>query len=185
MVEQFLELFGEYSIGWGCTVIAAIIFLFACYKKIEKYFSEKAIREKEKDEKIQQVINQAKQYPIWHQQSLDIQGNFTRAIDELRKGQQENQRKLEEIEADRKRIERNKLRDRLLQSYRYYTSTEKNPLRAWSEMEADAFWGIFKDYEKAGGNGHVHTEVQPAMRKLEVIPMHEAERIAALMNSRK
>ena len=73
----------------------------------------------------------------------------------------------------------------MMQSYRYFTSEEKNPLQAWSEMEADAFWEIFGDYEKMGGNGHVHTEVQPAMRRLEVIPMTEPERITELMQSRR
>lgn len=82
-MEQFLKLFGDYSIGRACTVIAAIIFLFACYKKIEKYFSEKAIREKENDEKIQQVISQAEQYPKWHQQSIDIRKDLSGAIEGL------------------------------------------------------------------------------------------------------
>lgn len=81
--------------------------------------------------------------------------------------------------------ERSKLRDRLLQSHRYFTSPEKNPLHAWSEMEADAFWSMFKEYENAKGNGHMHTVVQPEMRALEVIPMHEDAKIAELMGSRK
>lgn len=184
-MEYFMQLFGEYSIGWAVAVIAAIIFLVACYKKIEKYFSDKALKEKEKDDRIQKVINQAEKYPEWHQQSIEIQQRFTDAIDRLTKGQQAHQKKLEEIERDNMRRERNKLRDRLLQSYRYFTSAEKNPMQAWTEMEADAFWAMFKDYERDGGNGHVHTEVQPAMRKLEVIPMHEGEKITALMGSRK
>lgn len=184
-MEYFMQLFGEHSVGWAVAVIAAIAFLIACYKKIEKYFSDKALREKEKDDRIQKVISQAEQYPIWHQQSIEIQQRFTAAIDKLTEGQQAHQKKLEEIEQENMRRERNKLRDRLLQSYRYFTSTEKNPMQAWTEMEADAFWAMFKDYESAGGNGHVHTEVQPAMRRLEAIPMHEAEKITALMNSRK
>ena len=35
------------------------------------------------------------------------------------------------------------------------------------------------------GDGYVHSEVQPAMNSLEVIPMHETERISELMQSRK
>lgn len=184
-MEYFLKVFGDITIGWAVIAIAAIVFLVKIYQKVEKFFSEKALKEAAKDKQIQQVIDQAKQYPAWHQQSLDIQKQFTDTINDLKEGQQEHQRKLEEIEQDNRRRERNKLRDRLLQSYRYFTSTEKNPLQAWSEMEADAFWNIFQDYEDAGGDGHVHTEVEPAMRKLEVVPMHEEEKIAALMNSRK
>ena len=66
-----------------------------------------------------------------------------------------------------------------------HLSPEKNPLHAWSEMEADAFWSMFKEYENAKGNGHMHTVVQPEMRALEVIPMHEDAKIAELMGSRK
>ena len=94
-------------------------------------------------------------------------------------------KELEKIEEDIISRERSKLRDRLLQSHRYFTSPEKNPLHAWSEMEADAFWSMFKEYENAKGNGHMHTVVQPEMRALEVIPMHEDAKIAELMESRK
>ena len=52
-------------------------------------------------------------------------------------------------------------------------------------MEAQAFWDMFGDYEKNGGDGHMHTVVQPAMRALEVIPMHEADRVVELMQSRR
>lgn len=52
-------------------------------------------------------------------------------------------------------------------------------------MEADAFWSMFKEYENAKGDGHMHTVVQPEMRALEVIPMHEDAKIAELMGSRK
>lgn len=33
-------------------------------------------------------------------------------------------------------------------------------------MEAEAFWGLFRDYEEAGGNGYMHSVVQPAMTEL-------------------
>lgn len=82
-MEQFLELFGEVSIGWAAAVTAAGIFLVGCYKKFSIYISEKAIREKEKDGKLQEVIEQAKRYPEWHQQSKDIQKEFNGALKEL------------------------------------------------------------------------------------------------------
>lgn len=184
-MDYFLEAFGGITVERAAVVIAAVAFLVAGYIKHARYLRNRALADKEKDDRLQEVIDQTRKYPEWHRQSIEIQKKFTELIDELKEGQQEHQRKLEEIEQDNRRRERNKLRDRLLQSYRYFTSTEKNPLQAWSEMEADAFWNIFQDYEDAGGDGHVHTEVEPAMRKLEVVPMHEEEKIAALMNSRK
>lgn len=184
-MESFLQAFGDVTIEWVALTVAAIVFLVKVYKKIETYFSEKAITEKEKDTQIQEVIDQAKQYPNWHQQSVEIQKKFTDAIDGLRESQKETIDRIRSLEEEMQRREMNKLRDRILQSHRYYTSVEKNPLKAWSEMEQEAFWKIFKDYEELGGNGYVHSEVQPAMNALEMIPMHEADRISELMHSRK
>lgn len=184
-MESFLRLFGNLTVEWVAVIIVAIVFLVKIYKIVKNYFSEKALAEKEKADKMQGVIDQVNQYPKWHQQSIDIQKKFTEAIEGLQEGQKENNKRLEKMEQENQRRERNKLRDRILQSYRYYTSKEKNPMLAWSEMEADAFWNIFKDYEDQHGNGHVHTEVQPAMRNLEVIPMHEADRVAELMQNRR
>lgn len=184
-MDYFLRLFGSVTIERAVFVLAALFFLWKTYKKVEKFFSEKALAEKAKDTKMAEVIDQINKYPQWHQQSLDIQKKFTQEIEGLRKGQQENNRRLEKMEEENRRRERNKLRDRILQSYRYYTSPEKNPMKAWSEMEADAFWKIFKDYEDLEGDGYVHSEVQPAMNDLEKIQMHETEKITELMKSRR
>jgi ABC-type multidrug transport system fused ATPase/permease subunit len=68
-----------------------------------------------------------------------------------------------------KSLKRNELREKLLSNYRYYTSLENNPKQEWNEMEADAFWHLFSDYEKLGGNGFMHNTVKPAMESLKVI----------------
>ena len=164
---------------------AAIIYMKKLYNKWKKEVIEQHDTERERDEKIQTCLDQISLYPKWREQSIDIQQKFTEAINDLKEVQKKNIDRLEEIEAANQKRERNKLRDRLLQSYRYFTSKEKNPMLAWSEMEAEAFWKIFKDYEELDGNGHVHSEVQPAMRNLEVIPMHEVEKISELMHSRR
>lgn len=84
-MEYFLQLFGDKSIGWAVAIICVIVFLFGCYKKVEKYFSGKAIQEKEKSERIQKVIEQAEKYPIWHQQSIDIRTELNNSINGLDK----------------------------------------------------------------------------------------------------
>ena len=48
-MDYLIKLLGDYSIGWAITVIAALVFLGLCYRKVEKYFSDKAIHEKEKN----------------------------------------------------------------------------------------------------------------------------------------
>lgn len=138
-MEYLIKLLGDYSIGWAITLIAALVFLWLCYRKVEKYFSDKAIHEKEKNEQFKEVMNQVNMYPKWHEQSIEIQQQFNKSIAELKDGMERHQKQLEKIEEESTSRERSKLRDRLLQSHRYFTSAEKNPLRAWSEMEADAF----------------------------------------------
>ena len=80
-MEYFLNSFGDITIGNVAILLCAVIFLFGCYKKVEKYFSEKAIKEKEYDERIKKVISQAENYPKWHEQSLCIQKKFGNSID--------------------------------------------------------------------------------------------------------
>lgn len=82
-MEYVLQVFGELTVGWVVVVIAAIIFLIGCYKKFSTYISDKAIREKEKDEQSKAVIEQAKKYPEWHQQSIDIRAQFNSSIKEI------------------------------------------------------------------------------------------------------
>ena len=71
---------------------------------------------------------------------------------------------------DTERLKRNELREKLLNSFRHYTSLELNPKQEWNEMEAEAFWHLFSDYEKLNGNGYMHSTVKPAMEKLTVVP---------------
>lgn len=184
-VESFLKLAGNVTVEWVVIAIAAIVFLIKVYQAVKTYFSDKAISEKEKDSRIQQVIDQAERYPEWHQQSIDIQRQFTEAINDLRAGQEKQNARLEKMEKEGQQRELNKIRDRILQSYRYYTSAEKNPMKSWSAMEADAFWRIFGDYEDLGGDGYVHSDVQPAMTSLAVVQMDDTEQLCELMRSRK
>ena len=87
-MDYFLRLFGSVTIESAVFVLAALLFLWKTYKKVEKYFSEKALAEKAKDTKMAEVMDQVNKYPLWHQQSLDIQKKFTQEIEGLRKGQQ-------------------------------------------------------------------------------------------------
>lgn len=184
-MDAIIEAFGELTVASIVVCAAAILYMRKLYMKWKKEVVEQHDAEKDRDEKIQICLDQISLYPKWREQSIDIQQKFTEAINNLKEVQKQNIDRLEEIEAANQKRERNKIRDRLLQSYRYFTSKEKNPMLAWSEMEAEAFWKIFKDYEELNGNGHVHTEVQPAMRNLEIIPMHETEKISELMHSRR
>ena len=184
-METFLKVFGDVKLITVIELIVSLGFLVSIYIKIRKYLTDRYKKDLEKDKQFQEVVNQVQQYPKWRQQSCDIQAEFRAAIDRLTQAQEMQMRKLEQMEANTAQLELNKCRDRLLQSYRYYTSSANNPMHAWTEMEADAFWRNFGDYEKLGGNGYMHTVVEPAMRELELISMGDLERVGELMYSRK
>ena len=79
--------------------------------------------------------------------------------------------RLETMEEHDKRRERNSLREKLLQSYNYYVIN--NPSKSWTNMEAEAFWELYRDYEGAGGNGFIKSTVKPAMESLKIIEVYK------------
>lgn len=79
----------------------------------------------------------------------------------------------EEIDADRKAQKVNELRKDLIDAYHHFGSVAENPKQTWNEMEAHAFWSMFHDYERYGGNDFAHQIIQPAMNRLKVIPITE------------
>ena len=175
-LEQFLELFGNVTITGIVTFVLAIFFGYRIYKEVVKFLDNKknlAIQkheaEKQKDEQLKSVLEEVSKYPEYREQSRAIQKEFRDEIDGLRVTQQSIQDTLKDMQERQDRRERNKLRNKLLQSYRYYTDLEKNPSQSWTRMESEAFWALFKDYEDAGGDGYMHTVVQPAMSLLKVI----------------
>lgn len=181
--EQFMEVFGNITISTVVVVILAVIFCYRGYKQFVKYLDNKkeiAIQkheaEKTKDEQLKKVLEEVNKYPQYREQSRQIQKEFRDEIDGLKQTQQiladtqgVIQKTLRDMQDTQNKRDRNKLRDRLLQSYRYYTNPERNPEQSWTSMEAEAFWGMFGDYEEAGGDGFIHTVVQPAMNRLKVI----------------
>lgn len=185
MWDAVIEAFGELTVATVIIFAVAAAALWRIYRKAKKYVIKQYKKKEERNKKIQECLDQIKLYPKWRQQSVAIQKEFTEAINGLKEVQEKNIERLEEIEAANRKRKRNELRERLLQSYHYYGSKDKNPMQAWSEMEADSFWKVFKDYEDLDGDGYAHSEIQPTMNNLEKIPMHETEKIRELMQSRR
>lgn len=167
--DEFAKLFGEISVLSLIELILAGVFLYLVYKKLRDYLIKVHESEKKRDEQLNEALEAVRKYPEYRKQSVQIQQNLENEIQALRKSQEENMKRLVAMEELTKRRERNKLRDRLLQNYRFYTNPKTNPDMSWTKMESEAFWELFRDYEEAGGNGYVHTEVLPAMEKLIVI----------------
>lgn len=57
-----------------------------------------------------------------------------------------------------------KLKDSIVTYYRKYKDVNE-----WSQLESDAFWDLFKRYEVHGGNGFIHSVVEPTMRQMKII----------------
>ena len=184
MEEAFLDVFGSLTVADVIKFVLALGFLVYTGMKIRDYLVKRYEAEKEKDKQLHEALDAVKKYPEYRQQSIDIQKKLEGEIQIIKQSQEESIKRLDKMEEDTKRRERNKCRDRLLQSFRYYTNKEKNPLQAWTRMESEAFWEQFKDYEDMDGNGYIHTEVQPAMNLLEVVEIDDVERVTELMKSR-
>ena len=186
-LDEFVKIFGNVTVLNVIEIILAGIFLFILYKKVKKYLIDRYEENRVRDEQLQEALAAIAKYPEYREQSLVIQQQLKNDIsalknsindlkekqEELKQSQhelQEHQLQMEELANKR---ERNKTRDRLLEIYRYYTSDKYNPKKEWSKMESEAFWELFGDYEEAGGDGYMHSEVQPAMNLLTVVDIEK------------
>ena len=168
-LDEFLSLFGSITIADVVLVIVAFVFLYSVYKKVRDYLIKKHDTEKVKDAQLAEALESVRKYPEYRQQSINIQNLIENEIQELRVMQEETTERLIRIEEQNRKRECNKLRDMLLQNYRYYTNKDQNPSQTWTNMEAEAFWELFHDYEDMGGDGYMHTVVQPEMERLAVV----------------
>ena len=177
-MKYLLELFGAIPLSTVIAFIAAIVFIIATCVKVYKIIVQYHDKKEEKDKMLFQISDDIKELKS-HQ--LEMKQDIT----ELTIMQQNTAKRQDEIEKQTRERTLNELRDRLTQSYRYYTDEQKNPLLAWSEMEKEVFDRLFEDYENLGGNGYMHSNVQPAMMALEVVSMNDSIRYTELMKSRK
>ena len=168
-LDAFLNVFGDITVLQVVEIFLAAGCVYVLYKRIKKVLIEQHEAQKLKDEQLKEALDGVHKYPEYRQQSVEIQQKLQQDIEELRDTQQKIIERLTDMEEQKKRRERNKLRDLLLQNYRYYTNVETNPSQSWSKMEAEAFWELFSDYEDMGGNGYMKSDVMPAMQKLIVI----------------
>ena len=167
--DEFAKIFGEISVLSVVELFLAGLFLYLIYKKVRDHLIKVHESEKKRDEQLREALEAVRKYPEYRKQSVQIQQKLENDIQALRRSQEETMERLVTMEELTKRTERNKLRDLLLQNYRFYTNSETNPNLSWTKMESEAFWELFRDYEDAGGNGYMHTDVLPAMEKLRVI----------------
>jgi len=168
-LKDFLELFGHITIGQIVSFITVCVFLIGVYRKLKKYLIDKYELEKSKDDQLKEILEVVKDFVEYKEQSIKEQEITNNEIQELKIIQQNNAERIDKIEEENRQRECNRLRDIILQNYRYYTNKETNPSHAWKQMEHDNFFALIGDYETLHGNGFVHTEVIPAMESLRIV----------------
>lgn len=171
-MDAFKSLFGDVTLWQLFEFGLAAGFALTIYHKVKNYIVERHDAEQARDEQLAQALDSINKYPQYRAQSLQIQDELRGEIAELRSSQQQTAQRLNDMEESQRLLECNKLRDRLLQGYRYYTDRQE-----WTIMEAEAFWALFRDYERRGGDGYMHKVVEPAMRALSVLPISTPEDI--------
>ena len=173
-------------------IIIAGAAVYGIAKKAEKKILDNHDANQQRDEDIAEALEGVRAMPKYRQQSIEIQKELKDADSEILKtcatiqaGVVENQKILVERLDKLENRERNALRAKILDMHRLFTSKQKNPMLAWTEMERDAFFDLIKDYESLSGNGHVHTVVIPDMNLLDVIPMTNKKAVEELFHSRQ
>ena len=180
-MNEFVNIFGDMTVSDILIWILAIGYIVPKLKQFYVW-SRKYWQRTEKREK---AIKNAGNLEEYHKQTVDIRSELQRQIKELQEavnGIIERLDKRDELDRIRRM---NKSRSQLIQMFNFYGSEEHNPMKAWTAMEADAFWKNFRDYEEDGGDGYIHTNVEPVMRMLREIAMTEQEEITNLMKSRR
>lgn len=143
------------------------------------------------EERLAKVEEAVGHYPEYRAQSLQIQtqlkqtdNHILEVCDSIKSAVIANGERLDKRLGDLERREKNALRAKILDEYRFYTDERKNPLKAWSEMEHHSFFKLVEDYESLGGNDYVHGTIVPAMNELDVISMSDLDKLKELYQSR-
>jgi hypothetical protein len=175
-LDQFLAIFGDVTISEIIKFVFALLFLYAIYKEVKKFNNAKILEQQKAAEeerahkqKVDEAWEATQKYPLYHQESITIRDGLKKEIQEIREYFEAMMGRLDKMEEQNKKRECSKLRDMLLQNYRYYTNINQNPSQSWTRMESEAFWELFREYEATGGNGYMHTVVQPEMERLHII----------------
>ena len=145
-------------------------FLLPIFNKLKDQIIKK-YKKSEKDNNLQDLVNshenKIKEYADNRlhdrEQSFAIQKQLVDSISELNErldklSELQELRYSESLERENKRV-RAELKDRISQSYRYYSE-----LGEWNHIEKEALEDLIEEYEAAGGvNSFVHDKVVPEM----------------------
>ena len=206
-MEEFLKLFGNITILEVVEFILAISFLITVGVKAIKFVIKKHDAKQQQYAELQEALAGARALPqcqIHSKQAhedlkteittvqnnlemkiLNLEQKVDAKIDGLQDTLDSIVAHLKEIDDDRKKRERNKAREELLQGHRMFCDVDKNPMKAWTSLERDSWLARFEDYSDCGGNGDMKARIYPDMCDLTVVHMDDEEKLYELMRSRK
>lgn len=185
-----------------CLASLLVTFIFNKVAGIPKELKKQREADRKRVENIEETVEKMEErlakveeavghYPEYRAQSLQIQAqlkqtdnNILEVCDSIKSAVIANGERLDKRLGDLERREKNALRAKILDEYRFYTDERKNPLKAWSEMEHHSFFKLVEDYESLGGNDYVHGTIVPAMNELDVISMSDSDKLKELYQSR-
>ena len=184
-MNTFVELFGNVTLGTVIAYCTALGALVAIILKLYNVVVEKHdyLQNLLKTfEKLKKEVNDMKEIQRLLTENI---GSIMKHLEKIESDLAKYSNDLDTYQKEFTTIELNKLRDRLIQSYRYYSSPEKNPSRAWTEIEKEAFYSMLQDYYNLNGNGYVKNTVEPDAASFTVVQMSDSKGISELMQSRK
>lgn len=206
-MEQFLKLFGNITILDVVEFIIAISFLIAALVKFIKFVNNRHDANQQQAADIQEALTGARALPEIQEKNkkahedlkteittvhdnletkiLNLEQKVDTKIDGLQDTLDSIITHLKEIDDDRKKRERNKAREELLQGHRMFCDVDKNPMKAWSSLERDSWMARYDDYIHDGGNGDMQKRIYPDMCDLKVVHMDDEQKLYELMRSRK
>ena len=179
-LDEFNALFGNITLSQPVMALSPMGFGIAASRHLKTYldkrYADKQAKdeaEKSRNEQIKEALEAVSHYPEYREQSKKIQQELKTELGKIRESLQDLSTRVDTMEKGRKEEDLHKLRDLLIKAYNYYADPEKNPSGAWTRMEAESFWDLFYDYEAKGGDGYIHSTVQPAMERLRIIEMDD------------
>ena len=160
-ISRLLEMDWKNGVLFLAAIIIVAVFVIQKFDWIVERFglqSKRQIKEAKQDKDINELKDRAKKTDENIEKIYASISGLKDSIDEVSAKVSDLQRKTNDAE-------RNKLRDRIGQGYRYYRQKGQ-----WNHIEKEAFEGLIESYEAAGGtNGFVHTKVIPESLTWEVI----------------
>ncbi|MSS09502.1 hypothetical protein FYJ38_12720 [Clostridium sp. WB02_MRS01] len=173
-MDKIAELQNINILSWvttGFQILAIIAAMAAIIGKFSEVVGRPVKWVKRKNEERQLIILTSQSLDeLWKQRGIDVEQSIkhderlkndlqsvSNKIDTLSGQITSMQRKIDETEMA-------KLKDTIITYYKKYKD-----IGEWSKLEKEAFWDLFESYESHGGNGFIHSIVEPVMRELNVI----------------